>query len=558
MFDEDMLKESIEFGQKLGFSSRKVRRLYEKFKKDNPSVDFSSSFTTEDGMSKSSEAENARMSKFSLYIHAGLASRWLSLKHFEKFKAFVSKYSKDVEAQIKRRKLGDFYNQNSGDYNQYEVVFACLTLGIDAMFYPEKHEWVVDLADILVEIFPKFQKMDPYEYFKQFANDRYCPIKGPVSANIDDMYVSEVFAYIVSLFRTDLDDEFPLYSGELMHMAMYVANKLNMLFVMPRISELYKEPVLEAVPYCENKDFKNVKNVEDLVIKYLEKVSESENRRCDQNEDLAGVLDCMLSAMEVTGATFDVTLSKETRNYLVKTWSYENDFKDEDRIDLLTTIILIFGAVCDELKKEREFAKFGSSLSISENRDDSEEISNLKSKVEELEKDIIAKQSAISRRDEKIAKIEDAEKKAAHLEKENKKLLEELEKIKAEKDEIERIENDERSDEEVAKVLSSLLGDNSVFFGGHESLTNKLKKLMPSVRFVSCDTVSTLDNVVKNAKYVIVKADHIGHKQMYKIKSMLERSNAKLIYSPNSTNVSIITKGVLSKIEDIEVEADRS
>ena len=81
---------------------------------------------------------------------------------------------------------------------------------------------------------------------------------------------------------------------------------------------------------------------------------------------------------------------------------------------------------------------------------------------------------------------------------------------------------------------------------------------MPSVRFVSCDTVSTLDNVVKNAKYVIVKADHIGHKQMYKIKSMLERSNAKLIYSPNSTNVSIITKGVLSKIEDIEVEADRS
>lgn len=556
-----MSSEYIYGTQNIDYSSRKARRLCKKYEKDNPTVVFSSHFSSEDGDYTPYITEQTKGIKFALTLHAGLAARYLSLTNASKFVDFVKMHPKEVEKWTKDDCFGNFYNQSSGSFNEYKLVFACLLGGIEWIFElsedkkeEERDKYIKDLSDILNEIFPKFSKIDHYEYAKSIIKDTYAPEVFPQNNKIEDSYCAELFTFVISLYSSD---ECNLNKDEVFCIMVHIASKLNAAFFFPPFifNSDYDLNIL-ALPFCKINEFKNAKDVGDFIVEYINMCNKSKDGVCDENSNLSNIIDCMAVIMEGTGILFDLKLSKYFKNFLAHIMS-ERASKDHDAFLLEFIIVAIFGAVCEEFENERKREKYSSSLTIEATSNSDERIKALEEKVSELEKEVIAKQAAILKRDEKINKIKESEERAKVLEKENEKLRKELEEITLAEQELEEIALDERSNEEVLARLGILLKDtNSVFFGGHENLIAKLKGMLSDVRFVGCDTNSTLDNILKTSKYVFMKADHIGHKQVFKIKSMIAHSDAKLVYVPNSTNIEIILKGMLAKIESLESETE--
>lgn len=226
---------------------------------------------------------------------------------------------------------------------------------------------------------------------------------------------------------------------------------------------------------------------------------------------------------------------------------FENFFTVFPRIvcrsDLLNDFIKSFGNISEDAKEAYSllYIAVGSTSILKANFEED----YYKSNDEKLDEIVVEKEnpeelhSIITKQNKKIKELETAlsEEKA-----EKKKLKEQLANIVPETEELKQeiydlrelvfnTTNDlQESESEISKTeFPYHTSDKIVSFGGYISWYNKMKELLPDVKFVSVDTMPNVE-LIQNADEIWIQTNKLSHAFFYRIINIVREYNKKIRY----------------------------
>jgi hypothetical protein len=92
------------------------------------------------------------------------------------------------------------------------------------------------------------------------------------------------------------------------------------------------------------------------------------------------------------------------------------------------------------------------------------------------------------------------------------------------------------------EMIESLTSHKLVFLGGHVNLHQKLKELLPDVRFLEIDKVGIDLSFVDNYDAVIVDVNYLSHSFYYKLMSQMNKNKTRLCYLTRKQNVQLVIR----------------
>ena len=94
------------------------------------------------------------------------------------------------------------------------------------------------------------------------------------------------------------------------------------------------------------------------------------------------------------------------------------------------------------------------------------------------------------------------------------------------------------------EMAEKLLTYNLVFFGGHVNLHQKLKELLPNIRFLEVEKVGIDLSFVDRVDAVIIDVNYLSHSFYYKLMSQMKKNKTKLCYLTRKQNISFIIEEI--------------
>ena len=120
------------------------------------------------------------------------------------------------------------------------------------------------------------------------------------------------------------------------------------------------------------------------------------------------------------------------------------------------------------------------------------------------------------------------------------------------KEDTETPQNEAVEEPNYREELTNIFSTHKIaFVGGNINIMQKLAAAYPAAVVIPKERVANADSLIENADAVLFKPDSIGHKEVYKTKSIISRKQIPFSYIGDIANLKLLEKNVYEELKKL-------